>query len=322
MVGVRADAHRDRLHAQRLEALLASCAPGRPGSTAPSRRRRGCRAGRSGAWRRRRRPRSPAPSRRRPPTARAAADRWQPITTALASPRRMASIASFRQTPKVEQAATGAKARPVMCPIIEICEAGVLWMFHTTLADTECQGGSGALHFFCSCAFRARFSLMTLSLPDSTSPCTLSASISAQLAQVLLQLRRLPGPVVPPGLLGLVPLQLFHRLRGRRHAGPGLARLLPLAQRRVALGRPEAVPPPLRAVQLQGDVMDRRQIAQAGAHVDMGTGAERLQLLLEARVLPQRLDEGGRWRTGSAGPSSPRAGGSGLGGSGRSSRGL
>ena len=55
----------------------------------------------------------------------------------------MASIASLSATPKVEQAATGAKARPVMRPSIEICDAGVFWMFQTRLAETSRQGGDG-----------------------------------------------------------------------------------------------------------------------------------------------------------------------------------
>ncbi len=101
------------------------------------------------------------------------------MTTALASPRRMASIPSFRQTPKVEQAATGAKASPVMCPIIEICAAGVFQMFHTTLAETAPQGGVGSFHFSCSAFSRRCFSFITLTLLFSMSPWTLSPSIVA-----------------------------------------------------------------------------------------------------------------------------------------------
>ena len=50
-------------------------------------------------------------------------------------------MASLRVTPKVEQAPTGAKARPVIRPSIEICAAGVLWMFHMTFAETGARGG-------------------------------------------------------------------------------------------------------------------------------------------------------------------------------------
>src|SRR3989304_1166745 len=101
-----------------------------------------------------------------------------PTTTALASPRRIASIASLSETPKVEQAATGAKARPVILPSIEICAAGVLWMFQITLAETERQGGLGASHFFCKRVKRRCFSLIRLSLPLAPSPSTASDSIS------------------------------------------------------------------------------------------------------------------------------------------------
>ena len=102
-----------------------------------------------------------------------------PITTALASPRRMASIPSFKQTPKVEHAPTGAKARPVMWPSMEICEAGVFQMFHTRLGETDCQGGSGSCQRSRSARSRRCFSLRTLTFPFSMSPWTLSDSISA-----------------------------------------------------------------------------------------------------------------------------------------------
>ena len=102
-----------------------------------------------------------------------------PTTTALASPRRMASIPSLRQTPKVEHAATGAKARPVMWPSMEICEAGVFQMFHTRFADTALQGGWGSCQRSWSCRSWRCFSLSTLTLPRSMSPWTLSDSIWA-----------------------------------------------------------------------------------------------------------------------------------------------
>ncbi len=102
-----------------------------------------------------------------------------PTTTALASPRWMASIASFRATPNVEQAATGAKVRPVMRPSIDTWAAGVFWMFHTRLAETASQGGRGAPKRFCSCARRRCFSLSTLILARSTSPSIESPSMAA-----------------------------------------------------------------------------------------------------------------------------------------------
>src|SRR5690606_8254990 len=96
----------------------------------------------------------------------------------------------------------------------------------------------------------------------------------AQLRQVLGELRRPPRPVVPEDLLGPVALVLRdgRRLRGNRRIRlPLLLRLLqPLAQGRIALRmRPEAVPATLRSIQLDAQVVDRRQVAEAGAHVDV-----------------------------------------------------
>jgi hypothetical protein len=91
----------------------------------------------------------------------------------------MASIPSFMQSPKVEQAPTGAKASPVMWPIIEICAAGVFQMFHTTLGDTDCQGAVGSCHFSWRCRSWRCFSFITLTLPRSISPWTFRPSISA-----------------------------------------------------------------------------------------------------------------------------------------------
>src|SRR5687768_13283848 len=73
-----------------------------------------------------------------------------PITTAVASPRRMASMAILAATPKEAHAATGANAGPLIFPIIEICAAGMLEMFHNRFADTLAHGSSGQPHFLLS----------------------------------------------------------------------------------------------------------------------------------------------------------------------------
>src|SRR6476469_9867435 len=70
-----------------------------------------------------------------------------PMTTAVASPRLMASTAIFAATPKDAHAATGANAGPLILPIIEICAAGMLAMFHRRLGDTAAHGSSGQSHF-------------------------------------------------------------------------------------------------------------------------------------------------------------------------------
>src|SRR5215210_7826004 len=77
-----------------------------------------------------------------------------PMTTAVASPRSMASTAIFVAMPKDAHAATGAKAGPTILPIIEICAAGMLTMFHKRFWDTAAHGSSGPPHL--------RFSARTL----------------------------------------------------------------------------------------------------------------------------------------------------------------
>ena len=65
------------------------------------------------------------------------------------------------------------------------------------------------------------------------------------------------------------------------------------AQRLVARGvGPEAVPSRLRAVEAKARLVDRRQIADAGADVDVRLGAEAFELALDPWVLVERLDEG------------------------------
>src|SRR5260370_41314300 len=78
-----------------------------------------------------------------------------PTTTACASPRWIASAASFRATPNDAHAATGANAGPTMRPIIDTCDAGMLAMFQSRFGETAAHGSSGQPHFL----FRARILL-------------------------------------------------------------------------------------------------------------------------------------------------------------------
>ncbi len=80
-----------------------------------------------------------------------------PITTAFASPRRMASIAILRATPNDAQAAIGANEGPLILPIMEICEAGMLAMFHSRFGETEAHGSGGHSHFLFSTRIRLSF---------------------------------------------------------------------------------------------------------------------------------------------------------------------
>src|SRR5215213_6369501 len=66
-----------------------------------------------------------------------------PITTAVASPRWIASTASFAATPNDAHAAIGAHAGPTILPSIEICDAGMLEMFHNRFGDTAVHGSTG-----------------------------------------------------------------------------------------------------------------------------------------------------------------------------------
>src|SRR5436190_14932043 len=89
-----------------------------------------------------------------------------PTTTAVASPRLMASTAIFTATPKEAQAATGANAGPTILPIMEICAAGMLAMFQSRLGETEAHGSSGQPHFRLSARILFSFCRMVVSLLD------------------------------------------------------------------------------------------------------------------------------------------------------------
>ena len=221
-----------------------------------------------------------------------------PTTTALASPRRIASIPSLSATPNVEQAATGENASPVMLPSIDTCAAGVLWRFHTTSAETS-HGASGAPHCCCSLLRSG------VAGADDVDLAALDAAGDAglldrrQRGEVLRQLRRLVGPVALPGVDGRfarVGIGMGGGGRGRR-LRDAIDRVAAvggevLAKRAVALRlAPEAIPAPLRVVQLDAGVVELADVTEAGADVDVRLQAELLQGGLEAGVLAEALDE-------------------------------
>src|SRR5713226_8179219 len=86
-----------------------------------------------------------------------------PMTTAVASPRLMASTAIFTATPNEAQAATGANAGPTILPIMEICAAGMLEMFQSRLGETAAHGSSGQPHFLFSARILCSFWRIVLS---------------------------------------------------------------------------------------------------------------------------------------------------------------
>ena len=214
----------------------------------------------------------------------------------------MAFIASLRVTPKVAQAPTGAKVKPVMRPIIEMFDAGVLWMFQMTFASRRSsQGGVGAPHFSWSLLLADRFWRIRLFFAASTSPTTsapsiarssarYSASSGERAAQNRFHARSASSRASPSSVDGstggAAPSPVASASNARRIGEEP-------AQRLVARGvGPEAVPPRLRAVEAEARVVDGRQVADAGADVDVRLAAQAFELVLEARVLVERLDEG------------------------------
>src|SRR5712691_8581688 len=89
-----------------------------------------------------------------------------PMTTAVASPRLMASAAILAATPNEAHAATGANAGPLILPIIEICEAGMLGMFHRRFGDTAAHGSPGQPHLRFNARILFSFWRIELSLAD------------------------------------------------------------------------------------------------------------------------------------------------------------
>src|SRR5438552_15211403 len=89
-----------------------------------------------------------------------------PITTAVASPSLIASIAILAATPNDAHAATGAKAGPTIFPIIEICAAGMFAMFHKRFGETLAHGSSGQHHFLFSYRNMLSFCRIVVSFAD------------------------------------------------------------------------------------------------------------------------------------------------------------
>src|SRR5947199_2320423 len=89
-----------------------------------------------------------------------------PMTTALASPRLMASTAILSATPNDAHAATGANAGPTMRPIIDTCEAGMLEMFQSRFGETAAHGSSGHPHFLLSARILLSFWRMVVSFAE------------------------------------------------------------------------------------------------------------------------------------------------------------
>src|SRR5436190_17051272 len=89
-----------------------------------------------------------------------------PITTAFASPELMASAAIFAAMPNDAHAATGAKAGPVILPIIDTCAAAMLAMFHSRFGETLAHGSGGQPHFRFSARILFSFWRIVLSLAE------------------------------------------------------------------------------------------------------------------------------------------------------------
>src|SRR5438309_8741481 len=89
-----------------------------------------------------------------------------PTTTAVASPRLMASTAILMATPNDAHAATGANAGPTILPIMEICAAGMFAMFHRRFGETLAHGSSGHPHFLFSARILLSFWRIDVSFAD------------------------------------------------------------------------------------------------------------------------------------------------------------
>src|SRR5438105_662217 len=89
-----------------------------------------------------------------------------PTTTAVASPRLMASTAILSATPNEAQAATGANAGPTILPIMEICDAGMFAMFQSKFGETLAHGSSGQPHFLLRERILFNFCLIELSFAE------------------------------------------------------------------------------------------------------------------------------------------------------------
>jgi hypothetical protein len=140
-----------------------------------------------------------------------------PTTTAFASPRRMASIASLRATPKVEHAATGAKARPVILPSIENLR-------RRRVVDVPHDVGRDLPRRVRRAPLLLQLAAGGVAGPDDVHLAAVDAAGDASLfdlrqrGQVLAQLGRAIGPVAVPGVdggLAILRLGVDRSCRGR-----------------------------------------------------------------------------------------------------------
>src|SRR5688500_10535232 len=89
-----------------------------------------------------------------------------PTTTAVASPRWIASTPILTATPNDAHAATGANAGPTILPSIEICDAATLTMFQSRFGEFAAHGSSGQPHFRFSARILFSFWRMIESFAD------------------------------------------------------------------------------------------------------------------------------------------------------------
>ena len=185
----------------------------------------------------------------------------------------MASIASLRATPKVEQAATGAKASPVMRPSIVIWEAeGVVDVPEQVgrhRLPGRRRGAPGRLELRLAPALlleHAQLAALDLALDGERLDV-------GELGEELVRPGAPRGPVPPPGPLGVLAILLGRRRGIRRRLAvrrrpPGSPRAS--GERGVPLGPPEAVPAALGAVEHQRLAGDHADAADPRADVDVG----------------------------------------------------
>ena len=112
-----------------------------------------------------------------------------------------------------------------MRPSIEICAAGLLWMFHSGSALTSAHGGGGAPYSRCRRWRRRCFSLSTWSRASATSPSTASDSISRNAARYAWSSRRARRPIAAEGVLGIGAVGVENGGGVGRCVGPGGATL-------------------------------------------------------------------------------------------------
>src|SRR5687768_9123840 len=116
---------------------------------------------------------------------------------------------------------------------------------------------------------------------------------ASRLEQVLGERVTLRSPVRFPVVLRLDPQLGAERQVGRiaRRGRIELAGVVPAARGAALRCTPELVPAAQRALVRQRLPLRDRDVAEAGADVDVALRAQRLQVLLDPFVLAERLDE-------------------------------